>query len=160
LTDDRCPGRYLDSSAIQAPIANLVHTIPETTPKEGIFVVDTTDLYAVLKGEDGGNKRSLQNICSQLGVPYAFLHNAGNDAHVSAFSANCTYTELFPLCQCTLKSLKAMATGGPLDMQREKRWPPKPAREAVNVEEEEDGGLSDMEGLMPPMEGTFEILDT
>ena len=61
---------------------NLSFLLPEATPDEGIFVIDTSDLFAALEGEGGHNRRSLERVCRHLQVPTSFLHNAGNDAHV------------------------------------------------------------------------------
>jgi len=68
-------------------------------------VIDTGDLFAALEGETGGNKRGLDRVCRHLQIPTEWMHNAGNDAHY------------------TLQALKAMASGDPVDLQREKRWP-------------------------------------
>lgn len=61
---------------------NLSFLLPEATPEDGIFVVDTSDLFAALEGEGGHNRRSLERVCRHLQIPTSFLHNAGNDAHV------------------------------------------------------------------------------
>lgn len=51
-------------------------------PKEGLFVVDTSDLYGGLEGSSTGNKRSLDRVCKQMQIGTKHLHNAGNDAYV------------------------------------------------------------------------------
>jgi hypothetical protein len=56
--------------------------LPDATPDDGIWVIDTGDLFAALEGEPGGNKRGLERICRHLQIPTEWLHNAGNDAHV------------------------------------------------------------------------------
>ncbi|KAI0318703.1 hypothetical protein OF83DRAFT_1163334 [Amylostereum chailletii] len=95
--------KYLRGKSVEAPLEGLSHILPETcTP--GLFVVDTAGLYGALEGE-GHNTRSLQQMCNQLKIPSRNLHNAGNDAR---------YTHL---------ALKSMASGDPLDTQRETRWP-------------------------------------
>jgi hypothetical protein len=56
--------------------------LPDVTPDDGIWVIDTGDLFAALEGEPGANKRGLERICRHLQIPTEWLHNAGNDAHV------------------------------------------------------------------------------
>jgi len=75
-------GRYLKSSAVNVDVPNLSFLLPEATPGGGVFVVDTSDLFAALEGEGGHNRRSLERVCRHLQIPTSFLHNAGNDAHV------------------------------------------------------------------------------
>lgn len=66
------------------------------------------------------------------------------------------------LIQYTLDVLKEMATGGPLDAQRERRWPApppepgQPAKKTVKVEDwrpEDEPDYEDMETLLRPEEG-------
>lgn len=74
--------RYLKSKMIEASLEGLSFNLPDATPDEGIFVVDTADLFAALEGEGAANIRSLERICKHLQIPTQYLHNAGNDAHV------------------------------------------------------------------------------
>jgi len=90
---------------IDAPITNLSHLLPDMTPTEGLFVIDTAEMFAALEGETSANKRGLEQMCRHLGYNPKFLHNAGNDAYY------------------TLQACKSMASGDPIDIQREKRWP-------------------------------------
>lgn len=56
------------------------------TPDDGIFVIDTTDLFGALQG-DVSEKRSLERMCLLLKTSTALnMHNAGNDAHVGTCS--------------------------------------------------------------------------
>jgi len=141
--------KYLKSPAVNVNMPNLSFLLPEATPGDGIFVIDTSDLFAALEGEGGHNKRSLERVCRHLQVPTSFLHNAGNDAHY------------------TLLAMKEMASGGPLDMQREKRWPNRTGNTSypcapqtgagvkVRFEPwEEDSDYSDMEGIGPIIDKT------
>ena len=50
------------------------------TPMHG---VDTAELFAALEGESN-NTRSLERVCRHLKIETSYLHNAGNDAYVSA----------------------------------------------------------------------------
>ena len=88
--------RYLKSTAIDAPIDSLTAVLPDAMPDEGIFAVDTAELFAALEGEAAGNTRSLKTMCSLLNIDYSFLHNAGNDAHVSVIQPHrwCQLTRL------------------------------------------------------------------
>ncbi|TFY64472.1 hypothetical protein EVG20_g5938 [Dentipellis fragilis] len=101
--------KYLRSSSIDAELPNLWFSLPDScdaalkTPEPMIYVVDTADLFAALEGRT--DKRGLERVCRHLQIRTEFLHNAGNDAR---------YTHL---------ALASMASGDPLDMQREKRWP-------------------------------------
>ncbi|KAK0498666.1 hypothetical protein EDD18DRAFT_1158624 [Armillaria luteobubalina] len=96
--------KYLQQ--VKAPIDGYSHILPDAIPDTGIFVVDTADLFGALLGEDSpGNKRGLEQMCHHLKITTKHLHNAGNDAYY------------------TLAALKVMATGDPLDAQREQRWP-------------------------------------
>ncbi|TCD69654.1 hypothetical protein EIP91_006671 [Steccherinum ochraceum] len=90
---------------LEAPITNLTYVLPDTAPTEGLFVVDTAQLFAALEGETSANTRGLEQIARHLGLSPYDLHNAGNDAHY------------------TMEACKAMASGDPVDAQREKRWP-------------------------------------
>jgi hypothetical protein len=56
--------------------------LPDATPDDGIWVIDTGDLFAALEGEPGSNKRGLERVCRHLQIPTEWMHNAGNDAHV------------------------------------------------------------------------------
>ncbi|KAI6047401.1 hypothetical protein EDC04DRAFT_2876436 [Pisolithus marmoratus] len=97
--------KYLKSKDVDVQLPDVVFLLPDVLPKDGIFVLDTSDLFAALEGEGGGNRRSLERICRHLQIPTAHLHNAGNDAHY------------------TMLALMSMASGEPIDMQRERRWP-------------------------------------
>ncbi|THH32888.1 hypothetical protein EUX98_g1293 [Antrodiella citrinella] len=90
---------------IEAPITNLSHLLPDLPPSEGLFVIDTAEMFAALEGETSANKRGLEQVCRHLTHNPQFLHNAGNDAY------------------WTLQACKTMASGDPVDIQREKRWP-------------------------------------
>lgn len=59
----------------------MSYVLPDIAPDTGVFVVDTSDLFAALEGESG-NKRSLPSVCKHLNIPTTYLHNAGNDAYV------------------------------------------------------------------------------
>ncbi|KAG1892368.1 hypothetical protein F4604DRAFT_1565189 [Suillus subluteus] len=138
--------KYLKSAAVNADLPNLNFLLPDAKPDSGVFVLDTSDLFAALEGEGGHNRRSLERVCRHLQVPTSFLHNAGNDAHY------------------TLLAIKEMASGDPLDMQREKRWPNRTGNTAyptapqtgagvkVKFEPwEEDSDYSDTEGVGGPI---------
>ena len=82
------PGRrYLQSPKFAAPISNCSPMIPDATPKGGIYIVDTTEMFSALENNSGNNKTALQSACIRLDVHKEIklfnLHNAGNDAHVS-----------------------------------------------------------------------------
>ena len=74
--------RYLKSKDIDVALPNMAFMLPEAPPEDGIFIVDTSDLFAALEGEAGGNRRSLERVCRHLQITTTYLHNAGNDAHV------------------------------------------------------------------------------
>jgi len=71
---------------VSAPIEGLSYDPPSNSPTTGLFVVDTSDLFAALEGEGYGNRRSLERMCNFLRIPTQYLHNAGNDAHVGLVS--------------------------------------------------------------------------
>ncbi|THV08439.1 hypothetical protein K435DRAFT_740525 [Dendrothele bispora CBS 962.96] len=125
--------KYLKSSMISAPIEGLSYDPPLKSPTEGLFVIDTSDLFAALEGEGSSNRRGLERMCSFLKIPTQFLHNAGNDAHY------------------TLLACKEMISGEPLDQQRERRWPDRTNSGGVQVQWqpwEVDSDYSDEEGLI------------
>ncbi|KAJ7146133.1 hypothetical protein C8R44DRAFT_8205 [Mycena epipterygia] len=93
-----------DLHRLEAPVDTAVYQLPDTTPSQGIFIVDTAILFRALIGKVH-NTEKLVTVCNHLQIPTVFLHNAGNDAHY------------------TLLALREMASGGPLDVQREMRWP-------------------------------------
>ena len=63
-------------------LPDMAFLLPDVLPQEGIFIIDTSDLFAALEGEGGGNRRSLERVCRHLQISTTYLHNAGNDAHV------------------------------------------------------------------------------
>ncbi|KZW04229.1 hypothetical protein EXIGLDRAFT_635710 [Exidia glandulosa HHB12029] len=91
---------------IDAPISSLSETLPEAMPESGMYALDTALMYNALVGTSNGEKCKLERMCALLGVSEThYYHNAGNDAH------------------CTLAALRSMASGPPIDAQREQRWP-------------------------------------
>jgi hypothetical protein len=83
--------KFFRSPEIDAPLDGLSFFLPEScteaetseTPK--VYVVDTSELFAALEGDSGGQKRSLERVCRLLQIKSTFtqhLHNAGNDARV------------------------------------------------------------------------------
>ncbi|KAJ7475987.1 hypothetical protein FB451DRAFT_1245389 [Mycena latifolia] len=106
---------------LEAPVGTAVYELPDTTPSEGLFIVDTATLFAALIGLGRGDNPGLEQTCTKLGIETAYLHNAGNDAH---------YTWL---------ALREMAAGESLDAQKERRWPRAPGNvEQVQVQFPED----------------------
>ncbi|KDR83650.1 hypothetical protein GALMADRAFT_86044 [Galerina marginata CBS 339.88] len=123
-----------DLNKLGVDLTGLSYILPDNIPDTGIFVIDTSDLIGALLGEGAGDKRSLDKTCSLLQIRTEYLHNAGNDAHY------------------TLLSMKNMADGDPVDIQREKRWPNQtPAGVKVELQPwQEDSDYSDEEGVIPP----------
>ena len=74
---------YRDLKSLGVELAGLSYVLPDTTPENQIYVVDTSDMIGALLGEGSGSRRGLQKTCHLLQIPTDFLHNAGNDAHVS-----------------------------------------------------------------------------
>lgn len=74
--------RYLREQ-IAVPEAKVAtRMIPDTPPSDGIFVVDTAEMFSALEGHSG-ERRNLERMCRLLGMrDLAYMHNAGNDAHV------------------------------------------------------------------------------
>lgn len=74
--------RYLREQ-LAVPEAKLAtRIIPDAPPKDGIFVVDTAEMFAALEGHSG-ERRNLERMCRLLGLrDLEYMHNAGNDAHV------------------------------------------------------------------------------
>jgi len=106
-----------------------------------VYQFDTSELFAALCGNPN-ERRSLERTSHLLEVPdVKYLHNAGNDAHY------------------TMECMVSMASGGPVDTQRETRWPYtgmkkefKPQRgDADYRSEDEDIEMADNPGpLYPP----------
>ncbi|PVG00544.1 hypothetical protein CPB86DRAFT_782613 [Serendipita vermifera] len=113
--------------------------VPETPPNDGLYVIDTSQMFAALEG-DRENRRKLESVYRKLThKTQTDFHNAGNDARY------------------TLEILQEMATGGPLDAQREQRWPPpalepgQPLKKTVKVEDwapEDASDYEDMETIL------------
>ncbi|KAI1795205.1 hypothetical protein LXA43DRAFT_970852 [Ganoderma leucocontextum] len=123
--------KYLKSDGLNA-IERVEHVLPDNPATGEIYVVDTIDLFAALEGDSSSNPRSLDRVCRHLQIETNFLHNAGNDAYY------------------TLEAMISMASGDPLDEQREKRWPNRTVNGEPKVEFaewEEDSDMSDMEGI-------------
>ena len=119
-------------------------------------------MFAALEGESSGNKRSLERACRHLQIPTDFLHNAGNDAHVSQSYTCCSHslTDARRRAQYTLAAMIAMASGDTLDVQRDKRWPNRTSSMNTKVEFmpwEEDSDEDDLEGIMPAARATMQI---
>lgn len=60
----------------------LSYALPDAMPDKGLFVIDTSDLFAALEGAGTADRRSLGRVCNLLQLPTEYLHNAGNDAYV------------------------------------------------------------------------------
>lgn len=123
---------------IQNPLPGLSFTLPNQPPEEGIFAVDTSELFAALEGVQ--DKRSLKSITTMLRVhnnaSIQNLHNAGNDAHVRPrlpFTPSYCLLTTDPL-QLTMLCLRDMAEGDTLRYQQEKRWPGQTAKTSSQVE--------------------------
>lgn len=74
---------YRDLKTLGVELAGLSYVMPDANPENQIYVVDTSDLIGALLGEGSGSRRGLQKTCHLLQIQTDFLHNAGNDAHVS-----------------------------------------------------------------------------
>ncbi|RDX55588.1 hypothetical protein OH76DRAFT_1396980 [Lentinus brumalis] len=121
--------KYLKSEAIKA--IERIDVLPDSPMTGEVYVVDTAELFAALEG-DSNNTRSLERVCRHLKIDTKYLHNAGNDAYY------------------TLEAMISMASGDPVDQQREQRWPNRTGDNMPKVEFqewEEDSDFSDMEGI-------------
>jgi len=95
--------KYLQQ--LQVPGISDIASIPSKPPGPGMYCIDTKDMFAALEG-DSAQQRGLERVCGLLKIRgFDHPHNAGNDAHF------------------TLEALRAMASGQPVDLQREARWP-------------------------------------
>ncbi|KAG8928620.1 hypothetical protein FRC02_006672 [Tulasnella sp. 418] len=102
--------KYLQ--VLEAPIGKIQYALPETLEQDGIYCIDTRKMFSALEGDK--NPKSLQRVCRLLKFFDAErFHNAGNDA------------------EYTMMALKAMASGKPLDEQREERWPTKATQDNI-----------------------------
>lgn len=86
MTSCLTPIAIRDLKSLNVNLENMTYLMPDTIPNTGIFVIDTSDLVGALLGEGAGDKRSLEKTCNLLQIPTEYLHNAGNDAHVSNFA--------------------------------------------------------------------------
>jgi hypothetical protein len=89
LADQSQSLRYLTSKGVEAPLDDISYALPDKTPKSGLFVVDTAEMFAALEGEGTSRRQSLQTVCRHLCISTSFLHNAGNDAHVRVHFSQC-----------------------------------------------------------------------
>ncbi|GJJ07558.1 hypothetical protein Clacol_001760 [Clathrus columnatus] len=131
--------RYLNR--LGAPIDDLEASLPNTSPSQGLYLVDTSSLFGALEGRTG-ETRGLERMCILLKVPDTQrFHNAGNDAHF------------------TMLALESMASGEMLDQQRAARWPGQettinPSGGKSDVVDwkphQIDSDYDDMEGIFPP----------
>ncbi|EMD40754.1 hypothetical protein CERSUDRAFT_111333 [Gelatoporia subvermispora B] len=125
--------KYLRSKMVQA-ISHVEFLLPDTMPADGTYVVDTSDMFSALEGNDTVDRRGLERMCHILQLEPKNMHNAGNDAHY------------------TLLAFREMASGDPVDVQREKRWPNRTSTHNPKVEftrKEEGSDVSDLEGIFP-----------
>ncbi|QRW02239.1 hypothetical protein RhiLY_01236 [Ceratobasidium sp. AG-Ba] len=95
--------KYLQQ--LQVPGISNIAAVPSKPPGPGMYCIDTRDMFAALEGSSS-QQRSLERVCGLLKIRgFDHPHNAGNDAHF------------------TLEILREMASGQPVDLQREARWP-------------------------------------
>jgi hypothetical protein len=78
--------RYLRSKALDVPLPGLASQLPDSAPSEGLFVVDTSELFSALTGSDADTPQTLQRICKHLLIDMGELHNAGTNAQVGISS--------------------------------------------------------------------------
>jgi len=73
--------RYLRTLGVS--LTGSIYLLPDTSPDEGIYVVDTSELFQALQGETS-ERKAFKKMCNllRLRVQKGVLHNAGNDAHV------------------------------------------------------------------------------
>lgn len=77
--------RYLREQLAVPEAKVATRMIPDTPPKQGIYIVDTAELFAALEGHSG-ERRGLERMCRLLGIrELKYMHNAGNDAHVRIY---------------------------------------------------------------------------
>jgi len=125
-------------------VSHLEFLLPDSMPADGTYVVDTSDMFSALEGNDSGDRRGLERMCHLLQLKPNNMHNAGNDAHY------------------TLLAFKEMASGDPVDVQREKRWPNRTSTANQKVQFlpwEEGSDVSDLEGVMPGEISDDEFVD-
>lgn len=73
------------SKDIDAPIKGFTYFLPDVPPSDGVYILDTVDMFKALQG-DASEGRKLEEMCRLLNIaPVKNLHNAGNDAHVRNF---------------------------------------------------------------------------
>jgi hypothetical protein len=74
--------RYLTEQIGVTEVQTATHLIPDQPSNDGVYIVDTSQLFAALEGHSA-QRRNLERMCRLLGMRYLeFMHNAGNDAHV------------------------------------------------------------------------------
>ncbi|KAF8760021.1 hypothetical protein RHS01_01448 [Rhizoctonia solani] len=99
---------------LEVPDIGDLSSIPNKPPGPGLYCVDTANMFSALEG-DSHQQRGLERVCLLLKINgFNHPHNAGNDAHVGSVAV---------FHRFTMEALRAMATGKPLDPQREERWP-------------------------------------
>lgn len=86
--------RYFKSKEIEVPLTGLTYMLPDATPNDGLWIIDTTELFSALEGESGNDKRSLERVCRLLQIPVEWLHNAGNDAHVCQILSHVSFINI------------------------------------------------------------------
>ncbi|CAB4255231.1 similar to Saccharomyces cerevisiae YDR514C Protein of unknown function that localizes to mitochondria [Maudiozyma barnettii] len=70
--------KWLQNIGVEIPFVNKLNKTLNESSKGIPYVLDTMKLYNGCYGPNGG---SLGKILRLFGLPHAFLHNAGNDAH-------------------------------------------------------------------------------
>ncbi|KAG9006050.1 hypothetical protein FRB94_001031 [Tulasnella sp. JGI-2019a] len=111
LHDWRADIAYLRQLGV--PVDKFVFVMPNAPPTNGLYCIDTTNLFSALEGQK--ESKGLARMCRILGIETERLHNAGNDA------------------QYTLKAFMSMASGLQVDAQRDARWPPNPSENFPNT---------------------------
>ncbi|KAF8305387.1 hypothetical protein DL93DRAFT_2144637 [Clavulina sp. PMI_390] len=135
--------KYLQGQLAVPEAAIASRMIPDSPPADGIYVVDTAEMFAALEGHSG-ERRNLERMCRLLKLKdLKHMHNAGNDAH------------------WTLGALREMASGPPLDNQREERWPAQTETNAMGAQSlkvrreqwEVDSDYDNLEGIYGEYQG-------
>lgn len=142
--------RYLRSNAFQVPLTGLIDELPDTMPSAGIFVVDLSELFNALIGSVDSDAHhtgsAMERICKHLQIDFGGARNAGTNAQV-CHALRGSVSLVLTMFQCTLQALQSMASGLPLDAQREQRWPDQTEVQVRFKAWEADH--TDLEGLFP-----------
>ncbi|KAJ6515797.1 hypothetical protein C8R45DRAFT_1140785 [Mycena sanguinolenta] len=142
----------LETELHMLPSSRSTFTSPPTSTPRRLFILEPAELFAALAGNGDAVDHDLARICRRLRVDVSSKNGGPANVRNAATDA-----------QSLLAALRAMASSGALDAQRDARWPDYVAHGQSEVEvvfPAEGAGGQDLEGCFPSVKGMMEVRET